>query len=129
MSFGSDDAPITMTGGGIYEPAEPFVQDILQESARLYGSDLGREFFPGSTVMTSPTLAFLSFSRKASTASGGAAPCIAQFGPVRPVRPESRVPYSTSSTSKIVDCVDGVAWPPRIPAPTRHNCLLRRRVP
>ena len=51
MSFGSDDAPITMTGGGIYEPAEPFVQDILQESARLYGSDLGREFFPGSTVI------------------------------------------------------------------------------
>ena len=51
MSFGSDDAPVTMTGGGIYEPAEPFVQDILQESARLYGSDLGREFFPGSTVI------------------------------------------------------------------------------
>jgi len=51
MSFGSDDAPVTMTGGGIYEPAEPFVQDILQESARLYGSDVGREFFPGSTVV------------------------------------------------------------------------------
>tara|TARA_R100000700_G_scaffold24055_1_gene30941 strand:+ start:668 stop:1555 length:888 start_codon:yes stop_codon:yes gene_type:complete len=51
MSFGSDDPQVTSFGGGVYGPAEPFVQDILQESARLYGSDVGREFFPGSTVV------------------------------------------------------------------------------
>jgi len=51
MSFGSDDPQVTSFGGGVYGPAEPFIQDILQESARLYGSDVGREFFPGSTVV------------------------------------------------------------------------------
>ena len=46
MSFGSDDPQVTSFGGGIYGPAEPYVQDILQESARLYGSDIGKEFYP-----------------------------------------------------------------------------------
>ena len=51
MSFGSDDAPVVASGGGIYEPAEPYVEDIMAESARLYGSDIGRQYFPGSTVI------------------------------------------------------------------------------
>ena len=52
MSFGgSDDSPVVASGGGIYAPSEPYVQDIMAESARLYGSDIGRQYFPGSTVV------------------------------------------------------------------------------
>ena len=51
MSFGNDDPQITSITGGIYEGAEPYVQDILSESARLYGSDVGRNYYPGSTVI------------------------------------------------------------------------------
>jgi len=50
MSSGSD-APVVASGGGIYEPAEPYVGDIMQEAARLYGSDIGKEMYPGSTVV------------------------------------------------------------------------------
>ena len=78
MSFGSDDAPITMTGGGIYEPAEPYVQDILQESARLYGSDIGREYFPGSTVVpfAPETQAGMDLSKGLGYAQTGASPLL-----------------------------------------------------
>ena len=51
MSFGGDDPQITSITGGIYEGAEPYVSDILAESARLYGSDVGRSYYPGSTVI------------------------------------------------------------------------------
>ena len=51
MSFGNNDPQITSTTAGIYEGAEPYVQDILSESARLYGSDVGRNYYPGSTVI------------------------------------------------------------------------------
>lgn len=78
MSFGSDDAPITMTGGGIYEPAEPYVQDILQESARLYGSDIGKEYFPGSTVVpfAPETQAGMDLSKGLGYAQTGASPLL-----------------------------------------------------
>ena len=78
MSFGSDDAPVTMTGGGIYEPAEPYVQDILQESARLYGSDIGREFYPGSTVVpfAPETQAGMDLSKGLGYAQTGASPLL-----------------------------------------------------
>jgi hypothetical protein len=52
MSFGGDDAPqIIETGGGIYEPAEPYVKDIMSEAARLYESGVGSSYYPGSTVI------------------------------------------------------------------------------
>ena len=51
MSFGGSDPVITGITGGIYEEAEPYVSDILSESARLYASDVGRNYYPGSTVI------------------------------------------------------------------------------
>ena len=51
MSFGGSDPVITGITGGIYEEAEPYVSDILAESARLYASDVGRNYYPGSTVI------------------------------------------------------------------------------
>jgi len=51
MSFGGSDPVITGITGGIYEEAEPYVSDILSESARLYASDVGRNYYPGSTVV------------------------------------------------------------------------------
>ena len=51
MSFGGSDPVITGITGGIYEEAEPYVSDILAESARLYASDVGRDYYPGSTVI------------------------------------------------------------------------------
>ncbi len=51
MSFGGDDPQVIETGGGIYEPAEPYVKDIMSEAARLYASDVGKSYYPGSTVI------------------------------------------------------------------------------
>ena len=51
MSFGGSDPVITGITGGIYEEAEPYVSDILAESARLYASDVGRDYYSGSTVI------------------------------------------------------------------------------
>ena len=34
-----------------YAPAEPFLQDILGEAQNIYRSGIGRQFFPGSTVV------------------------------------------------------------------------------
>jgi len=51
MSFGNDDPQITENTGGIYEGAEPYITDIMSEAARLYGSDVGRNYYPGSTVV------------------------------------------------------------------------------
>ena len=51
MSFGGSDPVITGITGGIYKEAEPYVSDILAESARLYASDVGRDYYPGSTVI------------------------------------------------------------------------------
>ena len=34
-----------------YAPAEPYLQDILGEAQNIYRSDVGRSFFPGSTVV------------------------------------------------------------------------------
>jgi len=51
MSFGTDDPQITEITGGIYEGAEPYITDIMSEAARLYGSDVGRNYYPGSTVV------------------------------------------------------------------------------
>ena len=51
MSFGNDDPQITEITGGIYEGAEPYITDIMSEAARLYGSDVGRNYYPGSTVV------------------------------------------------------------------------------
>ena len=34
-----------------YAPAEPFLQDILGEAQNIYRSGVGRQFFPGSTVV------------------------------------------------------------------------------
>ena len=51
MSFGGSDPVVTGITGGIYEEAEPYVSDILAESARLYASDVGRNYYPGSTVI------------------------------------------------------------------------------
>jgi len=51
MSFGGSDPVITGITGGIYKEAEPYVSDILAESARLYASDVGRDYYSGSTVI------------------------------------------------------------------------------
>jgi len=51
MSFGGDDPVITGITGGIYGEAEPYISDILKESARLYASDVGKNYYPGSTVI------------------------------------------------------------------------------
>ena len=51
MSFGGSDPVITGITGGIYEEAEPYISDILSESARLYASDVGKNYYPGSTVI------------------------------------------------------------------------------
>ena len=51
MSFGGCDPVITGITGGIYKEAEPYVSDILAESARLYASDVGRDYYSGSTVI------------------------------------------------------------------------------
>ncbi len=51
MSFGGDDPQVIETGGGVYEPAEPYVKDIMSEAARLYASDVGKSYYPGSTVI------------------------------------------------------------------------------
>jgi len=51
MSFGSDDPQVSKVIGGVYEEAEPYISDIMTESARLYGSDVGRNYYPGSTVV------------------------------------------------------------------------------
>jgi len=34
-----------------YAPAEPYLQDILGEASNIYRSNVGRSFFPGSTVV------------------------------------------------------------------------------
>jgi len=51
MSFGGSDPVVTGITGGIYKEAEPYVSDILAESARLYASDVGKNYYPGSTVI------------------------------------------------------------------------------
>ena len=51
MSFGSDDPQVSSVVGGVYSEAEPYISDIMTESARLYGSDVGRNYYPGSTVV------------------------------------------------------------------------------
>jgi len=51
MSFGNDDPQITGITGGLYEGAEPYIEDIMSEAARLYGSDVGKNYYPGSTVV------------------------------------------------------------------------------
>ena len=51
MSFGGSDPVIQGITGGIYKEAEPYVSDILAESARLYASDVGRDYYSGSTVI------------------------------------------------------------------------------
>jgi hypothetical protein len=51
MSFLSGESYSTPTGEGIYEPTIDYVNDILEESKRLYESNIGREYFPGSTVV------------------------------------------------------------------------------
>ena len=78
MSFGSDAPQVTSFGGGVYGPAEPYVQDILQESARLYGSDIGRQYFPGSTVVpfAPETQAAMDLSKGLGFAQTGASPLL-----------------------------------------------------
>ena len=51
MSFGGSDPEVIMEGGGVYEPAEPYINDILAEAAKLYGSGIGSSYYPGSTVV------------------------------------------------------------------------------
>ena len=51
MSFGSDDPQVSEVVGGVYSEAEPYISDIMKESARLYASDVGRNYYPGSTVV------------------------------------------------------------------------------
>lgn len=51
MSFGGSDPQVIMQGGGIYEPAEPYVKDIMAEAAKLYASGVGSSYYPGSTVV------------------------------------------------------------------------------
>jgi hypothetical protein len=74
----SNDPQLTSMGGGIYGPAEPYVQDILQESARLYGSDIGRQYFPGSTVVpfAPETQAAMDLSKGLGFAQTGASPLL-----------------------------------------------------
>ena len=51
MSASSDDPQVSQVVGGVYSEAQPYISDIMQESARLYGSDVGRNYYPGSTVV------------------------------------------------------------------------------
>ena len=78
MSFGSDDAPVTMTGGGIYEPAEPYVGDIMAEAANLYRSDIGTQMFPGSRVVpfAPETQAGMDLQKSMGFAQTGASPLL-----------------------------------------------------
>mgnify|MGYP001348327544 FL=1 len=77
MSSGSD-AEVLASGGGIYEPAEPYVGDIMAEAASLYGSDIGREYFPGSTVIpfAPETQAAMDLSKGFGFAQTGASPLL-----------------------------------------------------
>ena len=49
MSSGGGNTTTTRTEP--YAPAEPFLQDILGEAQNIYRSGVGRQFFPGSTVV------------------------------------------------------------------------------
>ena len=49
--FGGSDPQVLLEGGGIYEPAEPYVKDIMAEAAKLYASGVGSSYYPGSTVV------------------------------------------------------------------------------
>tara|TARA_R100001460_G_C3558540_1_gene175664 strand:- start:4790 stop:5677 length:888 start_codon:yes stop_codon:yes gene_type:complete len=51
MSFGGSDPEVILEGGGIYEPAEPYIKDIMAEAAKLYASGVGSSYYPGSTVV------------------------------------------------------------------------------
>ena len=50
MSSGGGDQTTTRRTEP-YGPAVPYLEDILGEAARLYRSGIGRQFFPGSTVV------------------------------------------------------------------------------
>ena len=50
MSSGGGDQTTTQRTEP-YAPAEPFLQDILGEAQNIYRSGVGREFYPGSTVV------------------------------------------------------------------------------
>lgn len=50
MSSGGGDQTTT-TRTEPYSPAEPYLKDILGEAERLYRSGVGRQYFPGSTVV------------------------------------------------------------------------------
>jgi hypothetical protein len=43
----------TQTSGEVnpYAPTEPYLQDILQQAENIYQSDVGTQYFPGSTVI------------------------------------------------------------------------------
>ena len=49
MSSGGSNTTTSRTEP--YAPAEPFLQDILGEAQNIYRSGVGRQFFPGSTVV------------------------------------------------------------------------------
>jgi hypothetical protein len=77
MPFGgSDDAPVVASGGGIYEPAEPYVGDIMAEAANLYGTNLGSQYYPGSTVVpfAPETTAGMDLQKSMGYAQTGASP-------------------------------------------------------
>ena len=50
MSSGGGDQTTTSRTEP-YAPAEPYLQDILGEAQNIYRSDVGRQYFPGSTVV------------------------------------------------------------------------------
>ena len=43
----------TQTSGEVipYAPTEPYLEDILQQAENIYQSDVGKSYFPSSTVV------------------------------------------------------------------------------
>ena len=48
---GGNDTKETTTRAEPYAPAEPYLQDIMNEAASLYASGTGMQYYPGSTVV------------------------------------------------------------------------------
>ena len=48
---GGNDTKETTTKTEPYGPAEPYLQDIMNEAASLYASGTGMQYYPGSTVV------------------------------------------------------------------------------
>ena len=49
MSSGGGNTQVTTKDP--YAPSEPYLQDIMREAENIYASDVGKSYFPNSTVV------------------------------------------------------------------------------